>query len=368
MKFPNRLPALVLTLLLVSCAPEGVLESFLEGENSGSPEEQYALNAQLVSNFVQIPGSTRIEGEPPAANDGISLDVSSSTRTAFLGEGFDITFRSDGEPVGAMIRFMSRNGELADEYFNVNLANNQSAAKHILTGLRKPASLNARGEQNTVNVDFGREIPPGEFCYEIRVFDNEQNISNPEVVCVTVENWGGEEGMSGTWTMVKEEKIVDGQTFVFPLGGEGCMPYDFSCADGSLLTSVDCYSRSFAEVEIREDGTYRARFVGQESWTDYGRSYDSCQLSTETERFDEISEGNWAYVEDSNRLTIVEYYYKRMANDVLDEEFNAPVGQARLVMDGTMQLTASSFVITDTRNDFGVVDGEVRKYYFERNP
>ncbi len=358
---------MLFALIITSCSRDDVLLQFLEqGITQASTTEDAPLDEFLVSNHVIIPGSTRAEGVPPASTGGIDLDVSESTRTAFLGEGFDITFTSNGNPIGAFVRFASPAGDFADEYFDVSLSYGQAGVARLF-GKNRNSATTARIGENKVNVDFGRQIPPGEFCYEIRVYDSQQNISEPEQVCVTVESWGGKQGMSGKWIMVKEEKIIDGTTHVFELGSRGCIPYGIVCADGlNTVVGEDCYERTRAEVTINGDGTYVARFVGTDSWTDSYQSSQSCEPIVQEEDFDDTSQGNWAYVEGDERLTIVEYYYKKIVDGAILEEYTATVGQARLVMDGTLVFQGDSFVITDTRDDYGFEDGEIRKYYFER--
>ncbi len=355
------------SLILVSCSDEDVLLQFLEQGNAEvTSTEDSPILGSLVTDYAIVPGSTKAEGVPPAPTGGIDLDVSGSTRTAFLGEGFDITFTSNGNPIGAFVRFSSPSGDFAEEYFDVELSYNDAKASRSF-GKNRNAGITARQDENKVNVDFGQQIPPGEFCYEIRIYDGQQQVSEPEQVCVTVENWGGKPGMAGKWIMVREEKIIDGTTHTFELGSRGCIPFGIVCADGlNTVVGEDCYERTRAEVTINDDGTYVARFIGNESWTDSFQSSQSCQPIVQEENFDDTSQGNWAYVDGDERLTIVEYYYKKIVDGVISEEYTAPIGQAKLVMDGTLVFSGDSFIITDTRDDYGFEDGEIRKYYFER--
>lgn len=332
--------------------------------------ESVQLNANEVSSNVIIPGASRMQGNPPAPNGAISLDVSNSTGTAFLGEGFDISLSSNGNPIGAYIQFLSNDGTAAEDYFDVNIANNASGkvrgASFMGHHHGKLGALFAKVDDTKINVDFGLEIPPGQFCYEICVYDEQGNISEPQEVCVTVESWGGKDDMEGDWVMVWEERSENGETIVFETGQEACYSYTFECVNGQAVEASECYTRTSGEVRINGNGSYRAEFHGNERWLDEGASYENCEASYIDESFEDISEGQWAFVTDSNRLTIVEYYYKETVDGAVEEEYTLEAGDARLVLDGTIELDGDSFTITETSDEDGDGVEETNRYYFVR--
>lgn len=332
--------------------------------------ESTQLEADEVSAHVIIPGADKIQGNPPTPNGAISLDVSNSTSTAFLGEGFDISFSSNGSPIGAYIQFLSNDGTAANEYFDVNIAANISGKAGKSAFLNhahtKIAGHTSKNDDTEINVDFGLEIPPGQFCYEICIYDEQGNISEPQEVCVTVESWGGMDDMAGLWEMVREERTENGQRIVFETGQEACYDYDFECVDGQAIDAQECYTRISGEVRINSDGSYRAEFDGADRWLNQGVSYESCQPAYINETFEDISEGQWAFVSGSNRLTIVEYYFRGKIDGELDEEYNLEAGDARLVLDGTIELDGDSFVITEIEDEDQDGVEEINRYYFER--
>ncbi|MGI9546731.1 MAG: hypothetical protein ACR2MM_05815 [Flavobacteriaceae bacterium] len=369
MKLLDYLLIAALLGIFFSCASDDVDNDTITTEEA-EQLESVQLEADEVSSNVIISGANKLQGNPPSPNGAISLDVSNSTSTAFLGEGFDITLSSDGNPVGAYIQFRSNDGIAAQEYFDVNIAAN-SAGKGInatfLNRLQsKSGTFLAKNEDTTINVDFGLEIPPGQFCYEICVYDEQGNISEPQEVCVTVESWGGKDDMDGNWVMVREERSEDGQNIVFETGQEACYSYTFECANGQVIEADECYNRISGEVRINGDGSYRAVFNGTERWLDEGASYENCLATYIEETFEDISEGQWAFVNSNNRLTIVEYYFKGMVNGDLDEEYTLETGDARLVLDGTIVLDGNSFVITESRDEDGDGVEEVNIYFFDR--
>lgn len=356
--------------MLFSCSSDDSENNDISTE-AAEQLESTLLEADEVSAHAIIPGANKIPGNPPTPNGAISLDVSNTTNTAFLGEGFDISFSSDGNPVGAYIQFLSNNGTAAGEYFDVNLGANATGKVGVATLLsqkhgRQHSQL-AKNDDSTINVDFGLEIPPGQFCYEICVYDEAGNISEPEEVCVTVESWGGKDDMEGNWIMVREERVENGQSVVFETGQEACYDYETECVNGQVLEAEECYTRISGAVRINSDGSYRAEFQGSDRWLDDGASYENCQAVYREETFEDISEGQWAFVSESNRLTIIEYYFRGVIDGQLDEEYTLEAGDARLVLDGTIELEGDSFLITETRDEDGDGTAEVSRYYFERD-
>ncbi len=369
MKLLEYLLIAALLCMIYSCSSDDSQGNAITTEEA-EELESVQLEADEVSTNVVIAGANKVQGNPPAPNGAISLDVSNSTGTAFLGEGFDISWSSDGNPIGAYIQFLSNDGIAAQDYFDVNIAANLSGKRGVATflnhGNQKSNALNAKNDDTAINVDFGVDLPPGQFCYEICVYDEQGNISEPQQVCVTVESWGGMDDMEGNWIMVREERSEGGQNVVFETGQEACYSYTFECVNGQAIEASECYTRISGEVRINGDGSYRAEFDGTDRWTDQGASFENCQPVFNEETFEDISEGKWAFVMGSNRLTIVEYYFKGIIDGELDEEFNLDVGDAQLVLDGTIELNGDSFVITETSDEDGDGIDETNKYFFER--
>ncbi len=369
MKFYVNLGIICLVVLLASCSSDDVQSNAITTQQA-EQLESVQLQANEVSANAVIAGATKLQGSPPAPNGAISLDVSNSSNTAFLGEGFNINFNSDGIPVGAYVQFLSNDGTAAEDYFDINIAANASGKNGLAAGLsfgKKGTSLSAKNDGTEIDVDFNTDLPPGQFCYEICVYDQEGNISEPQQVCVTVESWGGMDEMDGTWIMVREERTENGQSVVFETGQEACYEYTFECNNGQAISANECYTRTSGVVRILSDGTYRAEFSGTERWLDGGASSENCEAVYVEESFEDVSEGKWAFVTDNNRLTIVEYYFRGVINGAVDEEYNMEAGDARLVLDGTIQLDANSFLITESRDDNQDGVNEVNSYYFERD-
>ena len=370
MKLNNNLWIIILLGVLTACSNDEVDSNAITTAEA-EQLESVPLEADEVSTHVIIAGSSKVQGNPPAPNGAISLDVSNSSSTALLGEGFDINFSSNGTPVGVYLQFTSNDGIAASEYFDINLAANASGKggghSRLSELLKQSSHQSAKNNDAEVNVDFGVEIPPGHFCYLICVYDQEGNISEPQEVCVTVESWGGKDEMDGSWTMGYEDRTIEGQSVRFETGQEACYEYTFECNNGQAISANECYTRTSGEVRIFADGTYRAVFTGSERWLDGGASSENCEAVYIEEVFEDVSEGKWAFVTENNRLTIVEYYFRGVINGEVDEEFTLEAGDARLVLDGTIELSGNSFLITESRDEDGDGVDEISRYYFERD-
>ena len=187
MKLLEYLLIAALLCLIYSCSNDDGPNNEITTEEA-EQLESVELEAEDVSSNVIIPGASKVQGNPPTPNGAISLDVSNSTKTAFLGEGFDISLSSDGNPVGAYIQFRSNDGTAASEYYDVNIASNASGKSAMSSFLKhNHRTPNAKIDDTKINVDFNLEIPPGQFCYEICVYDEAGNISQPEEVYKNTE-------------------------------------------------------------------------------------------------------------------------------------------------------------------------------------
>ncbi len=370
----NLIGIIILSLfaILVSCSNDDSPLSNQISNEQAEILENTPLEANQVSNNVVITGGTKKDGVPPIPNEAISLDISDSGKTAFLGEGFEVALSSDAEIVGAYIQFKANDGTVADSYYDVdivaNSSNKKSTTKKALISRKMSANSLAHKINNaTLDVDFGSEIPPGEFCYVLCVYDEQGNISAPQEVCVTVESWGGNIDMVGTWKLVKVEEINNGETESTLVGSENCYSESYECNNGGTLEATECNTREYGTVVVNADGTYNAEFKGLDRFVDYTASTLSCEAVYINEVYKDISEGNWAYVEADKRLTIVEYKYSSEINGELEEIVTLEPGDAELVLDGSIVIDGDTFFITESQDydGDGVID-EVHRYYFEK--
>ncbi len=348
--------------MLSSCGKDDTTLSNEEINEQAEQLESTPLEANQVSDNVNIKGGTQEEGMPPTPNEAISLDVSNAGTTAFLGEGFEVSLNSDTDIVGAYIQFKAKDGSLANTYYDVNIDVNSSnkQGKAIRTLKSKQQTLNSLSNKVgdvTLDVDFGSQIPPGEFCYVVCVYDVQGNISAPQEVCVIVESWGGYSEMAGTWSLVKEEETIDGETSTSYVGIENCDIETYECSNGIAYEVAECDTSEYGTVIVNADGTYTADFKGVDKVLAYEASDQNCEAVYENQVYRHQSEGNWAYVAEEGRLTIVEYMYSNEENGEVETVTLEP-GDAELIIDGTIVINGDTFFITESEdyNGDGIVD------------
>lgn len=362
---------LAFLLVLSSCGTDDASLSNEEINEQAEQLESTPLEANQVSNNVNIKGGTKEEGMPPTPNEAISLEVSNAGTTAFLGEGFEVSLNSDADILGVYIQFKAKDGSVADSYYDVNIDVNSSnkqgkPVRALKTKQHTLNSLSNKADDVILDVDFGSQILPGEFCYVLCVYDIQGNISAPQEVCATVESWGGYSEMAGTWRLVKEEETYDGETSISYVGIENCETETYECSNGIAYEASECYTPEYGTVIVNSDGTYTADFKGVDRVLAYEASAQNCEAVYEDQVYRHQSEGNWAYVAEEGRLTIVEYMYSNEENGEVESVTLEP-GDAELIIDGNIVISGDSFFITESEdyNGDGIID-EVNKYYFEK--
>ncbi len=369
MKIIFRSAALAALIITTSCGKDTVETIVDEIDEQTEQLEQTPLEANTVADNVVIAGGTKEEGVPPTPNGAISLDVSNAEKTAFLNEGFNVPVSSDGDIVGAYLQFKANDGTVSDSYYDIEVSSNTFSKKALRKTIfnKKAFTKTAKVDEANFDVDFNTQIEPGTFCYVICVYDGNGNISNPSEVCVTVESWGGSNAVVGKWALVKEETIEDGETSVYDLGQPDCDEWTATCNNQEEIDFSICYTQEYGILEIKADGTYGIDFKGTDENYDYDASIETCEtVYTADTTFRYQSKGNWAYVANEDRLTLVEYEYT-FEEDGETESETVENGEADLVYDGKVTVNGNSFVLIEVADydGDGASDGTY-KYYFEK--
>ncbi|UII81359.1 hypothetical protein [Flagellimonas sp. CMM7] len=333
--------ALALVLAFASCSKDSGSDNN-QSDQAIEELEETPLQANEVANNVVIQGGTKNDGTPPTPNEAISLDVSASSKTALLGEGFEVSIDSDATVTGAYLQFKANDGTMADSYYDIDIDANSSSSKSLkrLIGKNhKTASfITAKENDDTLDVDFNSNIEPGTFCYVICVYDADGNISAPQEVCVTVESWGGNSEIVGTWNIVKEVQVFNGESEVvsFP-GDEDCAEERvIECASQETLTANEyCYITVSGKLIFKDDGTFEYEFLDTEKQLDTNASIESC--SAVYEEFEDVNSGNgnWAYLLEEEKFIAI-LYEEQIIYDGETENFQYESGDGALfVEDGS---------------------------------
>jgi len=350
MKLIFRTAAIAALILTTSCGKDDANSTPQQSEEQAELLEQTPLEANVVSDNVVITGATKENGAPPTPNEAISLDVSDTSKTALLDEGFNISLSSDGNIVGAYLRFKADDGTEADSYYDIDIISNSTdnkSGKRVKSKRRNSSAMTAKIDDAVLDVDFNTTITPGTFCYELCVYDAEGNISSPQEVCVTVESWGGKSELVSKWNLVKEEYIEsNGEVDEDIAGVEECTDSTQLCENGTVLEYSECYLLDFAFIVFNDDGTYSMEYKGGENYLDYAPSIANCEATLIDYLYYGKGYGKWAYSSSEERLTLVEYRFIDEGTDGEGLEVYEP-GNAYVAYDGKAVITDNALTIIE---------------------
>ncbi|WP_300027324.1 hypothetical protein [uncultured Maribacter sp.] len=368
MKKPNLFILLFLSIIIFSCSKDDSNGSFSddidpEGVNV---KEEVLLDINATSSGIAIEGATLNDGGvTPTGGVDFSLDYTS--QTAFQDYGFEIIFDAPTDFAGAYIQLFDENG-MADSYIDVPSSATEAyyggkflskERKDIFT---KKGASTQKDEDTVIDVNFSNTVPAGTFCYAICVYDSQGNISQPVEVCVTVESWGGNVNLVGDWDFTKQ--IDNGETIA--VGEETCESYDstLNCDNGTQreVELDECYTLNNLLITFNENGTY---FFSQESnykSYDYAASNESCEVIYEEDGGEAYtSSGNWAFNEEENILTLVEFEYTETGDG---ETYTDVEPDGYLLLEGEIRLSANELIISESDTFNG--ETELYEYFFSK--
>ncbi len=309
MKIILKSAALAALLLINACGKDEASTNSEPTDEQAELLENTPLEVNTVSDNVIILGGSKIEGENPVPNGAITLDISNTAEIALLDEGFDISFSSDADVKGAYIQFKSKDGSLSDSYYDVNLEMNNSSKTgktYRRSEAKKDNSNSNKVDDARIDLDFNSNIEPGEFCYTICVYDGNDNISDPQELCVVVQSWGGKSEVVGNWEL---EKIVyevsDGPTLP---GVDNCTDTEiYECATGEFEASDVCTVQEYYNLELKADGFYVLGHKDSESFLKEDESIEMCSAVYQNAFYGYDSNGKWAYDDIEDRIILIEY-------------------------------------------------------------
>lgn len=315
MKIIFRTAVLAALLITSSCGKDAVEAISNQIDEETEQLENTPLEVNSFSDNVIIAGGIKEVGDSPVPNGAISLDISKASKTALLGEGFDISFSSDGDVVGAYLRFKTEEGTVANSYYDIDVDENSEdnkSSKQTRFKFKYSNTLSTKTDETILDVDFNTTIEPGTFCYEICVYDAAGNISEPEEVCVTVESWGGSSAIVGEWNLFKEVDLFGSESITILVGEESCDDEEvLDCtSEGSFTASDYCYLTNGSSFTFNEDGSFEYSYSDVHKELKYNESKDSCEAVYHEFEHTELSKGKWAYVQETNDLILVLYYDK----------------------------------------------------------
>jgi hypothetical protein len=369
MKKTNLFILLFLSFIIFSCSSDDKNEGLSSDiDPSGvNAAEDILLDVNATSAAIVIDGATVNEGGVTPTG-GIDFSLDYTTQTAFQENGFEIIFEEPEDFAGVYIQLYDENG-MADTYIDVP----SSATDYYYSGkllskerkdfFTKKGASTQKDEDTSIDVNFSSEIPAGTFCYVICVYDNQGNISQPEEVCVTVESWGGNVNLVGEWDFTKQ--IDNGETI--DAGEESCESYDTQLyCDNNIQSEVvvnECYTLNNLVITFNEDGTYSFIQESEYNGMDYDASREACEVVYAEDGGETYtSTGNWAYNEEENILTLVEFEYTETYDG---ETYSELEPEGYLLLEGEISVSANELVILESDSYSGETYNY--EYYFDKN-
>ena len=289
-----------------------------DNSDDDTTDDTTSVALEQISSEIAVVDGTAIQGLPPQPSGNLDFQIATEDQSAYLGSGFLITLSSDDTPTGAYILFKDANGNAAESYFDVNFAAGKSAKRLGLRGKHGTTKQTAKVVDNQIiEVTFTQNMPTGNFCYDICLYDNANNISQIVTRCVTVDEWGGDTNITGNWLFDRE---LENGVVLSNDAGETTV----ACNTGGSITVL--------EEMIEKDDWFLSLQPGGDYYEEYDfLSYDldddktaaDCEaayVTTENAYRDRYI-GKWSY--NASGLTIVDFAYEDLNDSANNETFES---------------------------------------------
>lgn len=310
----------LLTLLVASCSKDDSSDNGSQGNqelaNAQNATEENDIPLSVLESGISISGAEKIEGAAPAVNSDLTFSVTSGSE-AFQGSGLDIQVDGGENIAGAYIQLKDTEGNASASYFDVPVTafgSGASSRKNLNTHRSVNfVSQDFDFEQNqTININVAFDnIPAGQFCYDICLYDADNNVYVVQEVCVEVEAWGGNADIVGSWAFNRFEGEQQGGFIeLITCDSEGEVSYDYD----------DLESEEEWIFTLNEDGSYSEIYTGTFTSVDYEETQATCTLVLENSvEFSNGYSGNWAFNESDNTLTVIDFSSQDFINDTTEE-------------------------------------------------
>jgi len=359
----NKFNVLILGLLVVlifSCSKDGDEANITDNDYEINQLEETVLEETVVLNNLKIDGATKKAGAP-SPTGGISFELENTSNSAFLKSGFSIDIKeSSDEFVGVYLQVKSIDGNVADGYWDIsNISSKRVKVNKPERNAKQYLSSKSKLTGGSITVNFLDAIKPGKFCYVLCVYNASGEISAPVEVCVEVENWGGYGELIDDWKFLSQENIENGVSDgVIKVGEEYCEEDSFYCTYISPPKQIlyeYCDKLIVLDLKFNNDGTYFLQETYEYSDIDYEASQFNCVAVGVYETFHYKSEGKWAYDEEDEVLTLIEFYY--------DEDGDSEtIPDGEVLFQGPAFLSNEILTITDTYIDGSYTDEWILKF------
>ncbi|PCH77506.1 MAG: hypothetical protein COB98_03235 [Flavobacteriaceae bacterium] len=325
---------MVFISILFSCEKDEEHNSQAKDDTINAVEEAILDETMVLDNLI-IENGTKKSGAPVPDSNSLEFDVSKSSTTAFMKNGFKINLPSMDSFSGLYLQIKQKEGGIADGFWDISFE-----------GLETE-------DEDLIDVNFSDAIKPGKFCYVICVYDSEGNISQPQEVCIEIENWAGNSNLVGSWKEYSDEEIVIGESNVKSLfTDKTCFTNNGWCSEtNESIYNDDCRTGLSNELLLKADGTftYEARF--QDEVLNETSTNSTCEKVVYKGESILEGSGNWAYDEDKDRLFIV--VFKEFSEHVNPKEnYNNILKNGALGFEASIQEDYTGFRTEQNETDY----------------
>lgn len=291
--------------ILLSLSIVTLLFSCSSNDSDEPKNNNEDLNAVVVEKSITIQGATKKTGTPPASNGDLSFETKASV--ANIEEGFFIEIDTQDEIDGVYIQLLDENKNPVDNYIDVpatSFVNTDGIIEPNFGAGATNKTKKVDDDADLIDVDFGIDLAPGEFCYIICIYDEETGyVSAPTEICVTVIDWGGNNDFAGTWIPNPDE---DDNEFI-----DSCIEFNefypaIECNNGTEFKPEGeiCFDYLF-ELDLEASGDFVYDIAWDYKTLDIASSEEQCTTVFENIKFDFSYHGKWSYDASSKILTLV---------------------------------------------------------------
>ncbi|GAA3618369.1 hypothetical protein [Flavivirga jejuensis] len=337
-----------LLLVIISCLTYSCSKDSTANEEEILADQQNELEEANIpledlNSGISIDGATKNAGTPPQPTGDVNIEISSDKAEAFQKAGFNLKFSTtETDIAGAYLLFKDSDNNTASDYFDIPVSElttynksgdtkgNNSSKKNLL--FKSNNSL-VDGDYE-IDVNFGDSFPPGKFCADLCIYDQENNISQIVTVCVEVEAWGGNASIVGEWLL--EEESFDNGEYTIVCENEESIEADYSqVIKDEIIFNVD------------NNGDFYVTYYEEYKDLDYEASRTNCSAiySDDIEKYNDKETGKWAYNETNSTLTLVSFKYE----DFIEPQYSEDYPNGELLFEGDkVEIIDGKLVITST--------------------
>lgn len=341
MKKINTLVAvLVAAFFMVSCGKDDAPASNAPKEElKDDPSESLPIPLSILENDISIKGAKKVQGMPPPPSGIVDFKLDAKTPMGIQKTGFDIQFTSSSNIAGAYVLVQTVGGEKAKSYFDIpvdSLKNNNFIAGRFLKSSKRLNTKIAESNEFIADVNFTENLTPGEFCYEICIYDADGNVSTIEERCINVEAWGGNPSIVGNWIYDRTEPNDDELSKLYCKNGD------------SIEVDYTVYSKEYVELFLGVNGDYYIFYENKYKDINYEESTEKCSAVYGDEKdMKEKYIGNWSYNVKEKVVALVNFKYE----DLLDPSNNKTYPEGDLVIIAETKLIGDELYLIDEEEE-----------------